>query len=84
MRHELVFFLNKNKKRPFRQAIYGSPIWRELAEGEQTFPWTFQNTDYRNHRVVQCEIAEWCTVNDSATGKTLTIRTARLPLLSSL
>lgn len=46
----------------------------KLVEGERIFCWTFQNRDYHNRRVVECEIAEWCSVNDSATEKTLTIK----------
>lgn len=40
----------------------------------RVFCWTFQNRDYHKRRVVECEIAEWRSVNNSATEKTLTVK----------
>lgn len=62
---------NFSFNRPSADLGFGSKVGER---GGQIFCRTFQNTDYHKHRVVQCEIAGWCSVNDSATEQTLTIK----------
>lgn len=61
MYHQPLLSTGLTFKIPLLRFGFGS----NTAEEEQIFCWAFENTDYHKHRVVQCEIGEWCSVNNS-------------------